>query len=79
MQWDDTVNAGFNAGAKPWQCVNGTYREINVRRDLESERSVYRFYQRLLAYRRENPVALRGETRLHLPTKKRPARRCAFS
>ena len=67
MQWDDSVNAGFNAGAKPWQCLNGAYREINVERDLKSERSVYRFYQQLLAFRRSDPAALRGETHLHLP------------
>ena len=71
MQWDDGVNAGFNAGETPWQCLNSAYPEINVRRDLDAERSVYRFYQQLLAFRRENPVALRGETRLHLPKSRR--------
>lgn len=71
MQWDDGVNAGFNAGETPWQCLNSAYPEINVRRDLNAERSVYRFYQQLLAFRRENPVALRGETRLHLPKSRR--------
>jgi oligo-1,6-glucosidase len=67
MQWDSSYNAGFNMGAKPWQCVSGAYRDINVRRDLESERSVYRFYQELFAFRRESEVALHGETHLHLP------------
>ena len=43
MQWDDGVNAGFNAGETPWQCLNSAYPEINVRRDLDAERSVYRF------------------------------------
>ena len=71
MQWDDTVNAGFNAGAEPWQCLNAAYPNINVRRDMESERSIYRFYQELLAFRRTNPIALRGETRLHLPKSRR--------
>ena len=71
MQWDGGVNAGFNAGAAPWQCVNRAYPEINVRRDLESKRSVYRFYQALLAFRRENDIALRGETHLHLPKSRR--------
>ena len=71
MQWDDTVNAGFNTGAAPWQCVNGAYREINVKRDLAAERSVYRFYQQLLAFRRENEIALRGETHVHFPKNRR--------
>ena len=71
MQWNDGVNAGFNAGAEPWQCLNGNYREINAARDLKSDRSVYRFYQRLFAYRREQPLAIHGETRLHLPKSRR--------
>lgn len=71
MQWDDSVNAGFNAGAEPWQCVNGDYREINAARDLKSDRSVCRFYQKLFAYRREQPLAIHGETRLHLPKSRR--------
>ena len=51
MQWDGGPNGGFNAGAEPWQCVNGAFREINAAKDLASDRSVYRFYQRLLAFR----------------------------
>ena len=62
MQWDSSVNAGFNEGAEPWQCVNPSYREINVEADLASDRSVYGFYQKLLALRKEEPVLLRGET-----------------
>ncbi len=67
MQWDDTVNAGFNTGAEPWQCLNGNWREINAKRDLASDKSVYRFYQRLLAFRRENPAALGGAVREYHP------------
>ena len=62
MQWDGSVNGGFNTGAEPWQCVNPAYREINAAADMVSSRSVYRFYQRLLALRRSEPVLLRGET-----------------
>ena len=62
MQWDSTVNGGFNAGAEPWQCVNPAYREINAAADMASERSVYRFYQKLLAIRKSEPVLLNGDT-----------------
>ena len=71
MQWDDTVNAGFNSGAKPWQCLNPDFPEINVRRDLGSDRSIYRFYQKLLAFRKENEIARRGETHVHFPKNRR--------
>lgn len=67
MQWDSTVNAGFNTGAAPWQCVNPDYRKINVKRDLESEKSVYRFYQRLLALRMSDEVLLSGDTVEYYP------------
>ena len=60
MQWDDTANGGFNAGAAPWQSVNPAYKKINAARDLRSEQSVYRYYQQLLRLRRETPAILRG-------------------
>ncbi len=62
MAWDDTVNGGFNQGQEPWQCVNPSYKEINVQKDLNSNRSVYRFYQRLLKIRKESDVAIYGKT-----------------
>ena len=63
MQWNDGVNAGFNDGAKPWQRMNGNYREINVESDLKSEKSIYRFYQKLIKLKKENRVAIYGETK----------------
>ena len=62
MAWDDTVNGGFNKGQEPWQCVNPSYRQINVQRDLNANRSIYRFYQRLLKIRKENDAAIYGKT-----------------
>ena len=63
MQWDDSVNGGFNAGHEPWQCVNEDYKQINVKKDMESERSIYRFYQKLLKLRKEKKVLIYGETK----------------
>ena len=62
MQWDGSVNGGFNKGTPAWQCVNPAYRQINAEADLASDRSVYRFYQKLLALRKSEPVLLRGGT-----------------
>ena len=62
MQWDDSVNAGFNAGHETWQCVNPEYTEINVKKDLESEKSIYRYYQKLLQIKKTNETAIYGET-----------------
>lgn len=63
IAWDDSVNGGFNKGHTPWQCVNPLYSEINVKRDLESKKSVYRFYQKLLRIRKKHEEAIWGETR----------------
>ncbi len=62
MQWDDSVNGGFNAGHEPWQCINPDYRKINVKNDLASGRSIYRYYQKLLAIKKTNETAIYGET-----------------
>jgi oligo-1,6-glucosidase len=61
MAWDDSVNGGFNKGHEPWQCVNPLLTEINVRKDLESKKSVYRFYQKLLRIRKKYKEAVWGE------------------
>ncbi|MBQ4424161.1 MAG: alpha-glucosidase [Lachnospiraceae bacterium] len=60
MQWDGSVNAGFNRGHAPWQGMNPAWPEINVQKDLASERSVYRFYQKLLAIKKNNDAAIYG-------------------
>lgn len=62
IAWDDSANGGFNNGREPWQCVNPVYSEINIKKDLESEKSVYRFYRKLLRVRKMHEEALMGET-----------------
>ncbi|MBQ1566823.1 MAG: alpha-glucosidase [Erysipelotrichaceae bacterium] len=62
MQWNDTVNGGFNIGHRSWQCINRNFKEINVKKDLESERSIYRFYQKLLYIKKNNAAAIEGKT-----------------
>jgi len=63
IAWDDSVGGGFNKGHEPWQCLNPLYSEINVAKDLESQKSVYRFYQKLLRLRKKHEEAVWGETR----------------
>ena len=63
IAWNDSANGGFNDGHKPWQCVNPLYPEINVKKDIESEKSVYRFYRKLLRIRKTHEEAVLGEIR----------------
>lgn len=60
MQWDDTDYAGFSSH-EPWQRVNGNYKEINVKNDLSSDKSIYKFYQQVLKIKRENKTVIYGE------------------
>lgn len=60
MQWDGTANAGFTTG-KPWLSVNPNYTRINVKDDLASEDSIFRYFQRLIKLRHENEVAVYGD------------------
>ena len=61
IAWNDSANGGFNDGHAPWQCVNPLYPEINIKKDIESENSVYRFYRKLLRIRKTHEAAVMGE------------------
>ena len=63
MAWDSSPNGGFNAGHEPWQSSDGRHAEINAEKDLASERSVYRFYQKVLSFRKQSPAVMRGTVR----------------
>ena len=60
MQWDASVNAGFNSGAKPWLPVGPDYATRNVAAERKDPNSVLNFYRTLIAERRSNP-ALAGD------------------
>ncbi|MBQ1468031.1 MAG: alpha-glucosidase C-terminal domain-containing protein, partial [Solobacterium sp.] len=63
MSWDGTTNGGFNTGHQPWQCVNPLYKEINVEKDLHSDKSIYRYYKKLLQIRKKEEAVIFGEIR----------------
>ena len=68
MQWDGSENAGFTEGT-PWIRVNPNYPVINAALDREkpADQSVFRFYQKLIAMRKEHPAMRVGEFTLVLP------------
>ncbi len=65
VQWDDSENAGFTTGT-PWMRVNPNYREINVETDRANLDSIFRYYQKLIRLRKENPVIVHGAYELIL-------------
>lgn len=58
MSWDGSENSGF--GGNPWLPVYNRYKEINVRTDSMSDKSVYKYYQTLLNLRKENEAFITG-------------------
>lgn len=65
IQWDDTENAGFSTGT-PWMPVNPNYREINARAAIADPESVFHYYQKLIALRKQHPVIVYGNYQLLL-------------
>lgn len=52
MQWSDETNAGFTTGT-PWLKVNPNYMDINAAAQMGDEDSVYSFYKKLIALRKD--------------------------
>ena len=66
MQWDDSPNAGFTAGA-PWFPVNPNYRSINAASQIDDPDSVFNHYRALIALRHEEPTVVYGDFTMLLP------------
>lgn len=65
VQWDDTENAGFTTGT-PWIGVNPNYTEINAKAETADENSVFHYYKKLIALRKQNPIMVYGKYELLL-------------
>ena len=63
MQWNAQPNAGFTTG-KPWLQVNPNYAEINAQAQQADPLSIFHFYRRLIALRKEMPVIRDGALRM---------------
>ena len=63
MQWDDTKYAGFSAedSKEPWLAVNGNHTTVNAAAQLKDEDSIFRYYQKLIALRKELDVIAYGD------------------
>ena len=61
MQWDDSPNAGFTAGPKPWFAINPNYTRINAKQALADGNSIYHYYAAILALRKSTPAFIYGD------------------
>lgn len=65
VQWDDSPQAGFTTGT-PWIAVNPNYKEINAKAETSDPDSVFHYYKKLIALRKENPIMVYGKYELLL-------------
>ena len=63
MQWDDSKYAGFSAedSAEPWIAVNSNHTRINAADQLKDEDSIFHYYQKLIALRKELDIIAYGD------------------
>ncbi len=60
MQWDATEFAGFST-AQPWLKVNPNYPAINAKIETENQDSIFHFFQKLIALRKQSETMVYGE------------------
>ncbi len=63
MQWDDSQYAGFTdeGGDAPWIGVNGNHSRVNVEAQLADADSIFHYYQKLIALRKELEIISCGD------------------
>lgn len=66
MQWSGDAYAGFSR-VKPWLPVNPNYTDINAELALSDPHSIFYYYQKLIALRKEYPVFREGRFTLLEP------------
>lgn len=59
MHWDDSQYAGFS-DTKPWILMMDNYKEINVSQQFNEEQSVFHFYQKMIALRKQESILVDG-------------------
>ena len=55
MQWDGSRNAGFTSG-DPWRPVNPNAGTVNAKQAVADEDSVFHYYRKLVALRKEYDI-----------------------
>lgn len=59
MQWSSKKNAGFTTGI-PWIGVNANYIGINAEKEINDKNSIFNYYKKLIALRRQYEIIVYG-------------------
>ena len=60
ISWNGSKYVGFST-AEPWIPLSSNFNEINLERDLLSDKSVFKYYKELIALRKSSPELLFGD------------------
>lgn len=63
MCWNGEKHAGFST-VEPWLPTHSEYKNVNLQKDIASEKSVFKFYQKLLRLRSNTPAILYGSLKV---------------
>lgn len=66
MQWDDSPNGGFTTGT-PWIASNPNFKTINAEQAMADPDSIFNYYKKLIALRKQHAVMTYGNYDLILP------------
>jgi glucan 1,6-alpha-glucosidase len=66
MQWSTASHAGFSA-AEPWIKINPNYPQINAQEQMVREDSIFNYYKKLIALRKQHEVIRFGNYELLYP------------
>ena len=70
VQWNDSLNGGFSKG-KPWIEISKNYKDVNVEKSLEDKDSVFNYYKKLIALRKEEDIIAYGDFNMILKDHKK--------
>ncbi|MFV8828609.1 alpha,alpha-phosphotrehalase [Alkalihalobacterium sp. APHAB7] len=63
VQWNEEKNAGFTT-ATPWIDVASNYKEINAKKAVQDDNSIFYHYQKLIQLRKEYDIITHGDYEL---------------
>ncbi|XP_065212328.1 maltase 1-like [Planococcus citri] len=68
MQWDDSLNAGFTSGDKPWVPVHPNYYSSNVKQQLANKNSTVNYFKDLVSLRKTDTLKF-GDLKMYAISK----------
>ncbi len=66
MQWNGGHAVGFTDG-EPWMKINNNYTHIHAEAERHNPDSIFHYYRKLIALRKQHEVIVYGEYKLLLP------------